>query len=183
MTTFLTSILHLLNWIISIPSMMPADGWALLGSALGVSVVMQALKHWIDDEVDPRIIVTLTTILSGIGASLVFVISQLSQNPTVLGSDTATILGIATLLYRFFISKAYGFLLNVKAYQQNKSAAPATQQPETTAPVAPAVDVTAKFPDPPAVPQIEQAPAAVPGSSFEETPQPVAAPASNVASF
>lgn len=120
MSEFLVSILNGLLWLTSIPSHIPAETWAFLGSSLGVSVIMQGLKHWLDEQVDPRWLITITTLLSGLAACLVFVINGLTQNPMLLGSDTATILGITTLLYRFAVAPAYGFLLDVHEYQTSK---------------------------------------------------------------
>lgn len=120
MSEILTNILNFLLWFTSLPAQVPGELWALIASALGVSVVTQSLKHWIDEKVDPRFMVTLTTIFSGLAACLLFLINGLTQNPTVLGTDTATILAISTLLYRFLVAPGYSFLQDVQDYRAQK---------------------------------------------------------------
>lgn len=108
---------ELIDWMINIdPSF-----WVILGSAIGVSSITQALKHWLSLE-SPKVIILLTTGISAILVAIQYFTYYAAQNPAILGENTAVMLGISTLAYRFLVQPFYGLLIDAKTYRSNQAA-------------------------------------------------------------
>lgn len=93
----------------------------LIASALGVSVLTQAIKNWLDLN-SPKLILFLTIGLSFISVAILYFTYYAGQNPEILGSKTALVLGIATILYRYLVQPFYIMLQNSKAYKSSLAA-------------------------------------------------------------
>lgn len=105
---------NIINWFANIPN----EIWLALGAALGVSTITQIVKHRIASDLSDRTIMGILTTLSAITAAIQYFAQQAASNPTVLGVHTATILGLATLLYPFTVKPFYNLMLDAKAYRE-----------------------------------------------------------------
>lgn len=119
MNEVLNTILDVLTWVVSIPTLLPPEAWAVLGSAIGVSVVMQTIKSKLE-MTNPKTIVLVTTILSLVVTAFAMFISNAEANPQLLGEYTTATLGIATIVYRYLVQPSYAFLLDVREFQESK---------------------------------------------------------------
>lgn len=98
----------------------PSEVWVLILGAAGVSVFTQVLKKILAVE-NEKVIMTLFMAASFAASGLEYLLSQTNLPPTVLGINTALIIGIATPLYRFAIKPASRLLSDFKAYRNQVS--------------------------------------------------------------
>lgn len=94
----------------------PVEVWGLLLGATVVSTVTQVLKGLLKMEND-KIIMFLFVSMSFAASGLDYLINQAMLPPTILGFNTALIIGVATPVYRFFVKPATSFLRDVRAYR------------------------------------------------------------------
>lgn len=92
----LNSLPNLINFVASLPP----EFYITIASALGVTGIVEAIKHWADIQ-GPRVLMLLTLALSCVAAGLEYVMTDASNDPTAFGSYTTLIVGAATILYRF----------------------------------------------------------------------------------
>lgn len=117
-----------MDFIVNLLQYVPAETWTALGASLGISVVVQMLKHWIDG-LGQKTLVTLVGIFAFIASVAEYLLSVAAQNPAILGAETATLVGLSTLVYRFLVAPVYNLLLDAKAYRET-STTPTPEQIE-----------------------------------------------------
>lgn len=94
-------------------------GWAVV-AALAVSLILQALKKWLELQSD-KVINFLLGVLSFSVVAINYLTQAVSQNPTVLGQRTFIVMGVATTLYNFLIKPTNIVLKDAKAYRERKN--------------------------------------------------------------
>lgn len=104
----------------------PASTWQVLGAALGLSGLLQALKHYFFKKFSPQSLMALTTLFAFLGSFVQWATQAVHSNPTVLGQHTAALLGAMTLSYRYVVAPGYKLLLDAKTYRTTTNSAPAT---------------------------------------------------------
>ena len=98
----------------------PSTFWVALGASGFISVVLQFIKHYLD-QLSPKLIIVLLTTFSFVASGIDYLLGVASNNPTILGQRTATLVGFATILYRFVISPGYKLLIDAKNYRESES--------------------------------------------------------------
>lgn len=120
-----------MNFAPIINSLPPEVWFAILGGV--VTVVTQATKKWLSLQ-SPKVIMALTAALSALATIIPALLTAVNHNPAVLGQHAVTVIGVATLLYRYIVQPADTFLENYKSYKATALAA--------TAPAAPVATIT-----------------------------------------
>lgn len=111
----------------------PASTWQVIGAALGLSTLLQALKHWFFKELSAQALMALTTLFAFLGSAIPYFESTIKSNPTILGQHTAALLGVMTLAYRYVVSPGYNLLIDAKSYRTAPSASTTSSAPGSTA--------------------------------------------------
>lgn len=113
----------------------PHSFWVALGASGIISVVLQFIKHWLE-ELSPKVLMTLLTTFSFGAAAINYLLGNASTNPTLLGQQTASLVGLATILYRFVIGPGTKLMVDAKAERARqdalKAATPAVPGATTT---------------------------------------------------
>jgi hypothetical protein len=118
----------------------PVEVWAALATAIGISGIVQTIKHKIGDGLSDKTLAGILTALSAVGAATDYLLGQAAQNPSVLGAHTAALVGLATLAYRFIVKPVYNLIVDAKAYRDANA-------PKTDAPAAAtSTSATTEFP-------------------------------------
>lgn len=112
--------------LITLFQSVPASTWQVLGAALGLSGLLQAIKHWFFKELSPQALMTLTGVFAFLASAVQYADSTVKSNPTILGQHTAVLVGVMTFAYRYVVSPGYNLLVDAKTYRQ-------TQETTTTA--------------------------------------------------
>jgi hypothetical protein len=100
----------------------PSEVWyilLILGLGLLVSVVTEFIKKWLVTLGDKRITAILT-FLSGIAGFIETAVAQLQANPLILGQNTALIIGVSTLAYRFIVKPAVNLINDAKLLRESQ---------------------------------------------------------------
>lgn len=119
-------------------SNIPSSAWYAIAAAGVISIVLQAIKHYLED-INPKVLMALLTGFSFAVSGINYLLSQANQNPTVLGNETATLVGLATVLYRFVVKPGYALLLDVKQVRDQELAAKPAGATTTSTAAAPAL--------------------------------------------
>lgn len=104
----------------------PSSTWQVIGAALGLSSLLQALKHYFFKKLSPHAIMSITTVLAFLASALQYWVNAAKSNPTILGQHTAVLVGLMTLAYRYAVSPTYNLLLDAKTYRTNTQSANTT---------------------------------------------------------
>lgn len=139
------SVLELLNNI-------PTGTYEAIGAALGISVLLQGIKKWLSIQSD-KVVAFLLSGLSFITVAIDYLMQAVHTNPSILGQQSVTIVGLSTILYRFMIKPASTLVADAKEYRLSKArlaneavenqdllvdlVAPVASQPEPIEPVKP----------------------------------------------
>lgn len=119
----------------------PTEVWIAIGGMIGVSAILQGLKHWFSLQSD-KVITALLTALSFVAATFDYLNQAVATNPSILGAKTAAIVGGATVSYRFVVKPFSKLLEDAKAERERKAASTPAQPAPTQPTVFPAVSVT-----------------------------------------
>lgn len=109
----------------------PSSTWAVIGAAIGLSGLLQALKHFFFSKLSPQSLMALTTLFAFLASAVQYADSAVKANPTVLGQHTAALLGAMTLSYRYVVAPGYKLLLDAKTYRSATATAPAATSTTT----------------------------------------------------
>lgn len=112
-----------MQFLVDLYTAVPADVWALLAGSVGASALFQKAKKYLTDN--PKVLVTITTVLSFAAAVVPAALGYLSANPEALGYHTATFFTGMTLAYRFVVQplsvKMAKFRSDVEKYRAFKA--------------------------------------------------------------
>lgn len=141
------AVTNFVNYLKDVPSDSWAQLWVVVGSSTVVAVALQTIKHWLSIENRKKLIMGLLSMLSFVASIADWLIQHISQNPLLLGRHTATVLGTAVVVHRFFVSPIYNrgilafkeLLADAQAERDRRNAA-LTLQPAAAS----AVPATAK---------------------------------------
>lgn len=100
--------------------------YALIGAGLTASGLTEMIKRKVK-LINKGVILFLLTTMSAVPVFVAQVMDYLSQNPTVLGSYTAMVLGVATIVYRLPIKPIANYLHEVNEYKDAKKATTASK--------------------------------------------------------
>lgn len=95
----------------------PASTWQVIGAAIGLSGLLQAVKHWFFKELSAQATMTLTGLFAFLASAIQYGESAVKGNPTILGQHTALLVGVMTFAYRFIVSPGYNLLVDAKTYR------------------------------------------------------------------
>lgn len=104
----------------------PASTWQVLGAALGLSGLLQALKHYFFSKLSPHALMSLTTLFAFLASAVQYATTAVKGNPTVLGQHTAVLVGVMTLAYRYVVGPGYNLLIDAKQYRSTPTITSAT---------------------------------------------------------
>lgn len=93
--------------------------YALIGAGLTASGLTEFIKRKAS-LINKGVILFLLTTLSGLTVFVGQLIDFLTLNPSLLGTYTATVLGVATLVYRLPIKPVANYLHDVNEYSKSK---------------------------------------------------------------
>lgn len=100
-------------------SSIPMSAWEAIGAALGISVLLQGLKNWLSLQSD-KVITFLLGSLSFVAAAIDYLSQAAMSNPAVLGQDTAAIVGLSTILYRYIVKPTSNLISDAREYRARK---------------------------------------------------------------
>lgn len=141
--------------ITNVLSEVPTGAYLASGGALAVSLLLEALKKWTNLQSDKMITFLLMALSFGASA-LEYLMTAIAANPGILGTHTAVLMGLATVLYRYIVKPSRTLLQDAKAFRS-------TTLTNTVAPIQSAPLPQAAVP---ATIQIEDAVAPVSESEF-----------------
>lgn len=96
----LTEIYDIVTVVINFIQSVPAEAWAGLGAALGISTFVQIVKVKFDSFVK-KYAFAISSVLA-ITTSVIMVMTDfISGHPTVFGASTMSIIGVMQIIYRF----------------------------------------------------------------------------------
>lgn len=137
----------------------PHSFWVALGASGVISIVLQFIKHYLE-ELSPKVLMVLLTTFSFAAAAINYLLANAAANPHVLGSQTAMLVGMATIVYRFAVAPGYKLLTDAKNFRAAADAAKAapttTVTGTSTSPTTPTV-VSVTTPAAPAAPTTGEA--------------------------
>jgi hypothetical protein len=119
--------------IVTFYQSIPSSTWTVIAAALGLSGLLQALKHFFFSKLSAQALMALTTLFAFLGAAVQYADSAVKSNPTVLGQHTAALLGAMTLSYRYVVAPGYKLLLDAKSYRSTPATNSDAAQPAATA--------------------------------------------------
>lgn len=125
-----------MNQVLAFYHSIPASTWQVLGAALGLSGLLQALKHYFFSKLSAHALMTLTTLFAFLASAAQWALQTVHTNPTVLGQHTAVLVGAMTLAYRYVVAPGYTLLLDAKNYRTTTTSAPASTAGVATEPAA-----------------------------------------------
>lgn len=137
-----------IHQIISYIANQPTATWTTIGSYLGgstlVATLLQIIKHKLNITEAKKLITFLLGLLSFLTVFADYILSSTTQNPTVLGRNTALVAGVAVFIHRFAVSPAYDKIVGgLSSLISDASAYRATVAPQsTTAGLTPEVPAT-----------------------------------------
>ncbi len=99
----------------------PDSVWVIIGGVLGLSALQQAIKHKVDG-LSERTNTLMSVSFAALLASSDYLTSAAAQNPTVLGPETAAILGVMTVTYRYIVKPFYNLLIDAQELRQKRTA-------------------------------------------------------------
>lgn len=108
-----------INQIINQVTSVPPEFWQFLFVVLGVSALLQKFKKWFSLQSEKVITATLG-LLSFVPVAIGYISAEVATNPAYLGPYTLTIMGGATVAYRFVIKPLTNILLDAKAERQRR---------------------------------------------------------------
>lgn len=94
----------------------PAEAYAYVLGAFGVSIITQVSKKLLSLENDKKVIL-LFTVISFIFSGIEYLATASGLPPTILGVSTVTLMGIATPIYHWIVKPASVFIGQVRAYR------------------------------------------------------------------
>jgi len=104
--------------------------FALVVSAV-LSVLVQVIKHYLEG-LNEKTLMTLLGTFSFAASAINYLLGHAQANPTILGQETATLVGLATVMYRFAVKPGYSLLIDAKATREAKASQTAPQAAVTT---------------------------------------------------
>lgn len=99
----------------------PSAWLAVILGAAGVSALTEILKKLSKLEND-KVIMLLFMTVSTLATTIDYLLAATDLPPTILGFNTALIIGVATPLYRFVISPLSKLITGYQAYKQQMAA-------------------------------------------------------------
>lgn len=123
----------------------PDSVWVIVAGVLGLSALQQVIKHKIDG-LSERTNTLMSVAFAGVLASSDYLTSAAAQNPTILGPETAAILGLMTVVYRYIVKPFYNLLIDAQELRKSKAKAAAGTVAAPAAPAAPAQQPAAAAP-------------------------------------
>ena len=123
----------ILNYLTTIPSSTWTTLLAYLAGSAGVASLLQLLKKKLHID-SAKVISALLGLFSFVAAAGDYIINQATQNPSVLGRNTAYIVSLAFFVHRFAVSPLFGkleksllpYVSDVNAYHQARKASAVT---------------------------------------------------------
>lgn len=92
------------NILSEVPSETWHQLWIVLASSTVVAGLLQGLKRWFSIGHRKNLVTALLTLLSVLATVADWLIQNINDNPLLFGRYTATILGTAVVVHRFFLS-------------------------------------------------------------------------------
>lgn len=111
--------MEVIQGVIDALGSIPASAWGAIGAALGISVILEGLKHKLSLQSD-KVITFLLGALSFMAAAIDYLTQASLANPTILGQETVAIVGLATILYRYVVKPLTNLVKDAKEYRQRK---------------------------------------------------------------
>lgn len=135
-----------LNLINHLPHLLQ-EAAPFIGGGAVASIVVQGFKHKLSLE-NGKVLTILLSATSFLEVAINYLHNQAVQNPTVLGTRTAAIVGASQVVYQFGTKPLYNVLLDAKQMRsQTSSALSGSTVITTSAPVTvPAVSTTTLTP-------------------------------------
>jgi hypothetical protein len=109
-------ILNALSWLIQAFLGAPAETIAIVLGAAGVSVLTQVVKKLGHLERE-KVVIGVFTFIAFLASLLDYLITSNGLPPTVLGFNTAVIMGVAQPIYYYVIKPLNRFLVEFKGYK------------------------------------------------------------------
>lgn len=99
----------------------PDSVWVIVGGVLGLSALQQGIKHKVDG-LSERTNTLMSVAFAGLLASSDYLTSAAAQNPMILGPETAAILGVMTVVYRYVVKPFYNLLIDAQELRRKRTA-------------------------------------------------------------
>lgn len=122
-----------------------ANNWPLIVAALGLSAFQVKINKWFNLQSD-RLKVTITGVLSVLGAGIPLALGWLSSNPEFLGAYSAVVFSTMTFAYRFVIKPTTCLIEDAKNYRAGVESQVATPADPNTQVIEPGSASTTEFP-------------------------------------
>lgn len=101
-----------------------------VATGLVISMALQSAKRWFNLQSD-KVITFLLAAFAFIAAAVEYLLTIASQDPSILGQNTAMLVGIATVAYRYAVKPVSQFLHDVKEYRLRENRLQAEAAPIT----------------------------------------------------
>lgn len=139
--------------IVDFFSQVPPSTYEAIGTALGISVLLQGFKKWLQLQ-SPKVITFLLTALSFLATAIDYLSQSVASNPSLMGQRTMVIVGLTNILYHYIVKPTTNLVSDAKEYRLRKdrlaegaienqdllvpTIAPNPDEPEAVEPVTPA---------------------------------------------
>lgn len=111
-------ILNGISWLIQAFLGAPAEAIALVLGAAGVSILTQVVKKLGNLERE-KVVIGVFTFIAFLASLLDYLITSNGMPPTILGFNTAVIMGVAQPIYYYVVKPLNKFLVEFKSYKQS----------------------------------------------------------------